>query len=274
MNNEFTNCVAVTLGKHFITLSCHQHLLEQSQPKILVFSGFVVDILGEWFCVTAGHIIQDIRKAIAAGATFDTWRLSDQTAGNEFNGTAIPYDFDERKWLAYDDREDGLDCAIVHLQGLCRVQLEAGGVTAIGQEAWSDHVTRSDHWALLGVPSESVAYDGKTFITARAVLVPLIPADTPPIAGAKSKNQFYARPSEPSDSYFTNPDGFSGGPVFSLVYSDEQFLYNLIGIQSSWYSESGVMAVCPFTTFAKEVEATLAEAFATQTEKLNASTSA
>ena len=90
MINDFTKRVATTLGKHFLTLSCQQQLPKSNQPNTLVFSGFVVDILGEWFYVTAGRIIQDVRDAIAAGATFDAWRLGDQTAGNHFNGAAVP----------------------------------------------------------------------------------------------------------------------------------------------------------------------------------------
>ena len=271
MLSNFTKCVAATLGKHFLTLSCQQNVASSKEPRTLVFSGFVVDILGEWFYVTAGHIIQDIRHAVAAGASFDAWRLGDQTAGNSFNGAAVPYDFDDEKWLAFDNRQTGLDYAIVHLHGLCRWQLEAGGVMAIGKEAWSDHTTPSDHWALVGVPSESVAYDGERIITARVVLVPLVPAGTPAAAGERSDNQFYARPSEPSDQYFKNPDGFSGAPVFSLVYSEERWLYNVIGIQSSWYSESGVLSACPFATFASEIEVAVAEAFAAHAEQASTS---
>jgi hypothetical protein len=186
MINDFTKRVTQTLGKHFITLSCHQHLPKTSHSNTLVFSGFVVYILGEWFYVTAGHVIHDIRKAIAAGTSFDIWRLGDQTAGNDFRGVAIPYDFDESKWFAIDNRESGLDYAIVHLQNIYRKQLEAGGVKAIAKGAWSDHATQSDKWAMLGVPSESVAYDGVTAINARVVLVPLVSSGAPPTAGVRS----------------------------------------------------------------------------------------
>lgn len=268
MTNDFTKRVASTLGKHFVTLSCQQRLPGSNQPSTLVFSGFVVEILGEWFYITAGHIIQNIRDAIAAGATFDTWRLGDQTAaGNQFNGAAVPYDFDDDKWLAFDDRQTGLDYAILHLPGLYRRQLEVGGVQAIGKKAWSDHATKSDRWVLIGVPSESVTYDGKTIVTASVLLVPLVPADAPSVAGEKSKNQFYARLAEPSDPYFRHPDGLSGAPLFSLNYSDGRWLYHVIGVQSSWYSESRVMAACPFITFANEIEAIVAAALAIPAEQ-------
>lgn len=260
MLNDFTKRVAATVGKHFVTLSCEQHVPGVHKPKTLVFSGFVVEILGEWFYVTAGHIVEDVRSAIVAGAHFDTWRLGDQTAGNSFNGAAVPYDFDVDKWLVLDDREAGLDYALVHLHGICRSQLEAGGVLAISSEAWSDHVTQSDQWALVGVPSESVVNESASVITARVVLVPLVAAEEPPAAGRRARNQFYAKPAGASDPFFKSPDGFSGAPVFSLVYAEGQWLYNVIGIQSSWYPESSTLAACPFSTFAQEIESVVAEA--------------
>lgn len=254
MINDLTKRVVASLGRHFVTLSCQQHLPSIEQPKTLVFSGFVVEILDEWFYMTAGHILEDVRTAKRSGARFDAWRFGDQLAGNAFNGAAVPYEFDDDKWLSFDDRSAGIDYAVGHIHHFYRRQLEAGGVTAIVRTAWSDHVTKSDHWALVGVPSESVEYDGKTMITARAVLVPLVPTQEPEAAGMKAENQFYARPAEDSEPNFKNPDGFSGAPVFSLTYIDEQWQYKVIGVQSAWYESSGTLAICPFTSFAQSIE--------------------
>jgi hypothetical protein len=260
MLSKFTQRVAASLGRHFVTLSCQQYLPGIEQPKTLVFSGFVVEILHEWFYLTAGHILEDVRAAKRAGARFDAWRFGDQLAGNAFNGAAVPYEFDDDKWLAFDDRSAGIDYAAGHIPHFYRRQLEVGGVVAIDRSAWSNHVTASDHWALVGVPSESVEYDGKTVITARVILVPLVPTAEPAAAGAKAENQFYAKPAEDSGLYFQNPDGFSGAPVFSLTHVGEQWLYNVIGVQSAWYESSGTLAVCPFTSFAQAIEDVLTEA--------------
>ena len=260
MLNQFTQRVVASLGRHFVTLSCQQYVAGVEHPRTLVFSGFIIEILGEWFYITAGHILEDVRTARRAGARFDAWRFGDQLAGNTFNGAAVPYDFDDEKWLAFDDRDAGIDYAAGHVEHFYRRQLEAGGVAAIDKSAWSDHVTASDHWALVGVPSESVAYDGKTIITARVVLVPLVAAIEPAAAGVRAENQFYAKPAEDSGPYFKNPDGFSGAPVFALRYSGEQWLYNVIGVQSAWYEFSGTLAVCPFTSFARAIEEALTDA--------------
>jgi hypothetical protein len=62
--NTFTDRVARSIGRHFVSLSCVQHASESGDMRIHLFSGFVVDIAGEWFYVTAGHILRDIRKAL------------------------------------------------------------------------------------------------------------------------------------------------------------------------------------------------------------------
>ena len=204
---DFTNLVAKNVGKHFVTLSCVQHPSSNSPEKLHVFSGFIVDVLGEWFYITAGHILRDINTALAAGSLFDIWRLGDQTAENQFNGTAVPYDFDSRTWLAIYDEIRGLDYAAVHLGNFYRRQLEAGGVIAIPKNSWGDHVTESNHWVLMGIPSETVNYDEETIITAKVIMVPLIEAEEPCQAGVKAQNQFYAKPIDNSESIFKDADG-------------------------------------------------------------------
>ena len=149
--SSLTGRVVRTVGKHFVTLSCLQYPPADVSAKSLVFSGFMVDVSGEWFYVTAGHIIRDIRIALASGSSFDRWRLDDQTAGNRFDGKAVPYDFNPEEWLQLEDRDTGLDYAAVHLREYYRRQLEAGGITAIARNAWSDHATEYDHWVLLRI---------------------------------------------------------------------------------------------------------------------------
>lgn len=271
---DLTCRVAQTLGKHFVTLSCVQHSSTGSPEKILVFSGFVVDVSGEWFFVTAGHILRDICTELGSGSSFDVWRLDDQTAGNPFNGIAVPYEFDEKTWLVLRDATTGLDYAAVHLGDFYRRQLEAGGVVAIARNAWSDHLTEHDHWVLVGIPSETVVYDGKTVITARVVMSPLSPADEPVLAGEKAQNQFYAKPIDGSERFFKDADGMSGGPVFALKKLEGQWMYGVIGVQSAWYRTRKTLAICPFSSFGFALEEVVAEVRAIQSQSAGSSSAA
>jgi hypothetical protein len=255
-----TDRFAQSVGHHFVTLSCVQHPHDAGEMRIHVLSGFIVEILGEWFYMTAGHILRRIRQAIDAGSTFDVWRFGDQTAGNRFNNMAVPYFFESEKWFVLEDSDAGLDYATVHIGGLYRKQLEAGGVSAIEKSAWSDYTAEHDHWALVGIPSETVVYDGKTEIAARVVVAPLVPADAPPGGDTKASNQFYAKLAEDSGSFVTNVDGMSGGPIFMLKFVHDTWRYSVIGVQSAWYPSQRLIVGCPFATFGNALEPVVEEA--------------
>jgi hypothetical protein len=250
LNERFMKSV----GRHFVTLSCVQAVPGSPNEKILIFSGFLADIGGMWFYVTAGHILRCIRSALNAGATFDIWRLGDQTAGNRFKDTAIPFAFDIDLWCVIEEEEVGLDYAAVPLETMYCRALQAGGAIPIDKSAWADYVTEHDQWALVGVPSETVSYDGNTIITARVVVAPLEPVDDPVAAGPKAQNQFYGRLKDDSAAIVKDIDGMSGSPIFALKKVEETWKYSVIGVQSGWYQQRRIIAACPFSSFALALE--------------------
>jgi hypothetical protein len=224
----------------------------KDKEKIFVFSGFLVEAGGVWFYVTAGHILRDIQASLKAGGEFDVWRLDDQTAGNRFKGVAIPYAFDIDRWLVIEDEEIGLDYSAVALDTIYRLQLEAGGAIPIGKKAWGDHLNEHDHWILVGIPSETVTYDQETIITGRTVMIPLEHAEEPALAGRKAETQFYARLKDVGN--VKDIDGVSGGPVFALKKFGGEWKYRVIGVQSSWYPSTRIIAACPFSLLGAALE--------------------
>lgn len=245
--NSLTARFVETVGPHFVTLSCVQD--SPAPRKLHVFSGFLVEIAGEWCYVTAGHILKDIRSSQEKGATFHTWRLGDQTAAKRFP-QAIPFDFHIDDWLVIANEDIGLDYAAVALRQMYRSLLEAGGAVPIGEAAWGDHVTAHDKWALVGIPSESVSYDGVSNISARWVVVPIEPAEKPELAGPKAQNQFYGRLSNDSISVLRDADGMSGAPIFALKkFEPNLWKYKVIGVQSGWYESDRIITACPFSSF-------------------------
>jgi hypothetical protein len=246
-----------TVGRHFVTLSCVQRPSGKGEEKILVFSGFLVETGGVWFYVTAGHILRDIQASLKAGGEFDVWRLDDQTAGNRFRA-AIPYAFDIGRWLVIEKEEIGLDYSAIALDTIYRLQLQAGGAIPIGKVAWGNHLDHHDHWVLVGVPSETIAYDQETIITGRTVMIPLEHTEEPAPAGRKAENQFYARLKDVGD--VKDIDGVSGGPVFAFKKIDGEWKYRVIGVQSSWYPSSRTIAACPFSSLGAALEELVASA--------------
>ncbi|WP_053117155.1 hypothetical protein [Pseudomonas sp. P1.31] len=258
--NKFTERIASSIGRHFVSLTCIQHSLAPKAVRPLVFSGFVVEIMGEWFYVTAGHILRELSSAINGGSTFDSWRLDDQTAGNRFNNVAIPYDFQLEQWCVLEEASVGLDYAALHLGGLYRQQLEAGGIIPITKQAWGDYITEHDHWVLYGIPSESISVDDTTQITAKVVMVPIVSVEPPFLAEQKVENQFYARLASGSEEVVEDIAGMSGGPIVMLWKADDTWKYSVIGVQSGWYSSTRIIAACPFASFAEALESVVEEA--------------
>jgi len=250
--SSFTERFFRTVGHHFVTLSCVQRPPGEAEEKPLVFSGFLVEAGGVWFYVTAGHILRDIRASLAAGGKFDIWRLDDQTAGNRFKGAAIPYAFDIDKWLVIENEEVGLDYAAVPLDTMYCLQLQAGGAIPIDKVAWGDHVTEHDQLALVGIPSETIAYDQETIITGRIAVMPLEESEEPAVAGRRAENQFYARLKDLGN--VKDIDGMSGGPVFALKKVDGEWKYMVIGVQSGWYPTARTIAACPFASLGVALE--------------------
>lgn len=213
--NNFTERVARSVGRHFVALSYLKRSPTSKKTQVLIFSGFIVDILGEWFYVTAGHTLEGIRQMIVDGFTFDTWRLDDQTAGNQLGKIAIPFDFQLDHWCVLEDASVGLDYAAVHFGGIYRQQLEVGGVVPFTKQAWGDYITAHDYWVLAGIPTESIS-EGATKITAQFAMLPLVPEKPPHNAEKKAENQFFAKLMDGSEDVVNDIVGMSGGPIVAL----------------------------------------------------------
>jgi hypothetical protein len=102
-----------------------------------------------------------------------------------------------------------------------------------------------------------VEYDGQNEIKARVIFAPLLAVSEPQNAGERAINQFYAELALGAEKVVGDPDGLSGSPVFSLKKVGGQWFYKVIGVQSSVYLPSRTLAICPFSTFAFEVEGLL-----------------
>lgn len=130
--------ISKIFGRHFVSLSCVQ-IVSNSEKKICVFSGFVIEIYGAWIYITAGHILRDVRIAFRKGCDFKDWRFDDQTAGvslKEFKGMAIPYDFKVDDWMLIEDEDTGLDYAAVVLDKLTCLGLNAGEISLLSWKIW------------------------------------------------------------------------------------------------------------------------------------------
>jgi hypothetical protein len=257
---NFNKRVFESTGRHLVTLSCVQRVPGDTKEYLQLISGFIVELFAQWLFVTAGHVLKEVQAAIDGGAEFDVWRFSDYTAGGEYRNIGIPMSFDIQEWFFIYDAEKGFDFAVYPLSELYRLNLEAGGVVPIPHGAWRSEQIESAYWAVIGVPYESVVYDGETIIKARAVMVALEPISNEEAPGKAIPHKFCARLHEGSEAVVNDVKGMSGSPIFALRKADSDWQYVVIGVQSGWWESSRIVTACSISFFMRALEDAITEA--------------
>lgn len=241
------------LVKHFLVLKFRRAGAGQSmeEGQLGTASCFVIHV-GAWFLVTAAHVIEDVKRAVAQGALFDNWALHDEGAGHQFL-FGVPIAFDPAEWWFASDHDAGLDYAAWPLPDLTVRALEAGGVVPLSEAAWRN--TPAENFSahlLVGIPGESVT-PTVTGVQGRIVMMPL--AICPPPLGYEHRadNMFFARikaNDSPNVQGVDDIGGMSGGPIFGVRLVDDTAKYSAIGIQSGWWPSQRVVSCCRLEGFA------------------------
>src|SRR5262249_50075788 len=126
--------------------------------RFFTASGFIMSFQGEWYYVTAGHVLQTeideqlaTRQILITRAVLVAPRPAYQS-GPSMQLIPIPYADTPRAYI--DDRDVGLDIGLMHLRTLFRAPLEGLGVQAIAEEQWRhQHLVRFDFYFMLGYPA-------------------------------------------------------------------------------------------------------------------------
>lgn len=220
-------------------------------PKAFAVSAFVISVRNIWFLVTAGHILRDLDERLRAGRKIVKSGLMDGLVSRK--SFHIPFNLgDTPKWYVCDD---GLDYALIPLRPAFVRQLIAGGVCALGENAWTNIPDSPDGCFLVGFPNQgadiTITPDGVNF-SLGTPLIPVRLVDDPPEILKRGANRIYAKvPTVNADAdgkkiTLTDIDGISGGPLFVVKNTDEhKFRYWVVAIQSGWAPQSRVLAACP-----------------------------
>lgn len=243
-------------GRHFVALA--YRLRKDKEVHNLYTSGFLVELSGAWFLLTAGHWLEHeatgLKRQLAAGYRIDKIALADAFAGH--TGSPLPFAFELDDWLAVYNDAEGFDFAALPIHPFHRRGLEAVGASPIELHATGPAEFHDDsQLALVGVPAES--FDKKGADTQmKLVIMPLSPytGDALPAKGDTVLAQLPVNPTDPAHRV-ANVVGMSGGPVFRIIKkADLQKKYWLVGIQSGWYEHSRVVRFCPIDSLVAALE--------------------
>ncbi|MEF9481496.1 hypothetical protein [Ralstonia sp. 1B3] len=234
-------------AKHFLCLS-YKAARPGQAPSVHFASCFVVKIDEHWFLCTAGHVVNGLKAALASGITLTEFSLQDKLAGND-HPFGVPYPFNAEDWMVIDDDAIGVDFAATQLSALLVDNLRAGGVKAIEETAWGPPpLDLYRPWLLAGIPSETYSKVGNKHIV-KLTIMPLLPSAAPVTSASTNTaaKVFGALVEQPDldGASVDDIDGMSGAPVFGIKEVDDGLRYWLIGVQSSWYPTSRIVAFCP-----------------------------
>jgi hypothetical protein len=251
-----------TLHRHFVSLICIDRgprALKQNNGKPVTynFSGFIVELNGEWLVVTAGHVFGNLEKAQKSGAELIYWQIDDSSvSANPQPPNVIPLDI-EKDVLYLDDDVPGIDYAAFKLPKLICMAMEKEGIVPIRKELWrTDELAQFSTWLLVGVPYETVKVDynaphhEKYIVTIKVDRL----AERPEGLEEKPYERLFAKIDFESigdnGPKITDIGGMSGGPIFGLRGDDQNFEYRLIGVQSCWNEKvRDAVAMCAAQPF-------------------------
>jgi hypothetical protein len=240
---------------HLVCLGCYVTGPNVPANSFINATAFVVAINDSWFLVTAGHVIDGYESLMSQGYNLECWALDDTFGQDAKSHVAIPFDYDGAAKRVINDTVSGVDYAILHLRPYYRQLLEQNGTVPMTDQIWqSSALPECDYW-LLGVPKEDTnvrATSGPHDLIDKGYhmlrLMPLADAEVPEEL-RKPTPRFFARLS--SQNRPRSIEGMSGGPIFAVRVDETEGRYWLVGVQSGWLPNQGIIAACPIGIFAE-----------------------
>jgi hypothetical protein len=255
------------LGRHVVSLNIEFLRIDEKGKKsdeefIKIFSCFVIAFGDHWFLATAGHILEEIDKAL----TEKKIEILDCTIADYFGKdaefqftTPFPFESSEKSFIY----EPSLvaDFALIYLRPLYRKGLEANKVVPLlpSQCVPLDRFNFAK-FIIFGFPDAVVApfntpvkhgersnYKlAPVLISAQRIDFSQVPDD---IRLPRCNHPYFLGKLEPAQ--YPSMEGMSGGPIFGLIHEPgKNTQYSLVAIQSAWYSKYGIVLGTPAVVFA------------------------
>jgi hypothetical protein len=232
-----------------------------------IATGIVVSISEQWFLVSAGHLVNEVRDRHERGDTIMTCRLI-TLANPEREMPSIQlglFDPDSSSFfnpnlMAVSIHKGGLDCLIVAVSESLRDLLEHRGVQALDESTWRQPSDCPKIHFITGFPSHLAELDEQqereqnyVGLQLTVPIIPVYPTNDPPANLKKPiERLFFQLPritghANGVPKQFDHPGGLSGGPIFGATAVNEtEIRHCLLGIQSSWDKDSRVIAATPW----------------------------
>jgi|SRR5580700_4864077 hypothetical protein len=222
----------------------------QPAPQFVAYAGTLIKIHNAVCFLTAGHILEDLEKALKSdqieikGAVLaDTFGL--QCASNH----PIPFDLRNAKLFYIDDDREGLDFGVIILEPYYVRLLALNGMVALEEKNWiHQHDVKFETYLMLGLPEEftSISVNGDASVNPTILKVEGL--DCPPSNAAQTQYPRFVG-QLPEGLPLKSVKGMSGGPIFGFSHRPE-LRYWVVALQSSWVPERRIVYGCPLPLLA------------------------
>jgi hypothetical protein len=257
-------------SRHLVSLSGWYYATstkeeELSQPRFFSYSGFILSFNGLWCLATAGHILGDLERHLKVEAIRVTrYALLDDFGPNVISHDPIPFDYGRAPKYYINDKETGLDFALIGLGPYYQGLLHANGIIPVSEKTWEkQHEIEFGKYMMIGLPQkliEASTWRKQGIVHFEAFVRPMtIEVEKLCEAPADTRETRYPRfiGKIEGDLPLDDISGMSGGPI--LGFSKNADKYWIVAIQSSWLPESKIVFGCPIPVIAGFVEKMVAE---------------
>lgn len=238
-------------------------------PRIFCTSGFVIEYLGEWLWITAGHLLYDLdNKLPAEGRRIVQSHLIAGWNPDSEEVSRIAFDYGNCLKFYTDDDEEGTDFGMIYIFEELRKKLIESGVVPIRKLDLPEQ--QYEMYLLHGLPKKEQRDDIEVSNEGIDCVVSIMPVTFrvfPLESGtggfrAAKRHRFYA--SVPAEVSLETLDGLSGGPIYAIKQESDRVDCFLAAIQNMERQISKTIAACPVALFTE----ILARGFAEIQQKL------
>ena len=256
------------LSRHFVALACLYETTNANGAKSqnsMVISGFLLELDGYFFWVTAGHCLKKLETLISTnGVKVLRGSFIDSFAIGAKHKEPLPFRYEVGRGFYLYQPEDGIDFALVPLVGLQIRAFAVNNLVPITRDNWVHQADLSfDFYRMLGIPAHRVTTtlgdDGMMNISMSQSLlgVERIGLDdlgeTPWDSEAPPTDASFIGRLSPGCT-IRDLEGMSGGPIFGFRRDEKGRLsYHVVALQSRWWNQQRAVFGCSVPMFAELV---------------------
>ena len=266
-NIEDADAVAF-MSRHFVALTCHYDLRKAdrtTERHVVAFSGFVLELHGAYFWVTAGHCLKQFDELLSfpevhvCGGGF-----MDSFGYEAVHTQSVPFRYEPCCGYYVTQPADGIDFGLVPLNYLQVRAFLANKVIPISRENWvHQREVTFDFCFMLGIPKDRVLTVANPNGSISAQFSPsmisvnrisLDDLGEPPSDAEAVPTAAWFIGHIPPECTIRELEGMSGGPIYGFRRDEKGGLtYHVVALQSRWWNTRRIVFGCSLPLFADEV---------------------